>query len=398
MEPNTYMRMSQVSISSPRVSPRYLKREKSLGSLPYDLVKLIFSHLNEMDIEQASKVNKSWNVTTVEVAKTLKFVPLKSFVEWLIENLDDKFSHYQNWLAVALNETKISTTDNLLQVRSCKEVLSEKVLHILKEMGADDLADLECLYQKNQSHPRREHSFKHFFTLAEEYKKIDTKLSVSEICRIISTLVKLDASNKALECFQILTKVFPANENSIDWKIQIFLSCLFQELILSGKFTKAFGLFEIYSESLSTKFIKLLFCDIINSPMNCSLDPAMKASIKLLKAPIDDYVESAILHLFEKSCQLALTTPDFQEKHPTFVTFFEELLFCNEPALRLAAHDSIEQIPDTLLFKTFQNTLEKEKIIEAGKLATGLTDPLLESKAADALEQQDPSWPHLGSL
>ena len=107
MEPVTHKRMSQKYLSSPRVSPRFLTPAKSLGSLPYDLLTPIFSQLNEMDIEQASKVNKSWNVATVEVAKTLKFVPLKSFIQWLIENLDNKFYHHKKWLAVALNETKI---------------------------------------------------------------------------------------------------------------------------------------------------------------------------------------------------------------------------------------------------------------------------------------------------
>lgn len=389
--------MIHIRLNQPKVwlTSHNLQRTKSLGSLPYDLVRLIFSHLNEMDIEQASKVNKSWNVTTVAAAKTLKLVPLKSFIEWLIGNLDNKFYHHKKWLIVALNETKILETVNLLQVKSCKGILSEKILHILNDIGADDLVELESLYKKKHAHS----PFENFFTLAEIYKRFENKLSLSEICCIFRSLVRMDASDKALEIFnRIIKNSTVDNFYLIDWKIKILLNCLFEELVLKGKFTKALGLIIIYSESLSNKFITRLFCDIINSPTNFGLNLAMQASITLLKKPVDDYLERAILSLFKKSCELAQTTPDFSTKYPVFVTFFEELLFCNEPTSRLAAHDNIEQIPDTILFETFQNTLEKENIVEAGKIATGLTDPLLESKAVEALEEKDPSWPHLGSF
>lgn|GEM_PF-3870259 len=389
--------MIHIRLNQPKVwlTSRNLNRTKSLGSLPYDLVKLIFSHLNVMDIEQASKVNKSWNITTIEVAKTLKFVPLKSFIEWLVGNLDNKFYHHKKWLIVALNQTKILETVNLVQVKSCKGILSEKILHILNDIGADDLVELESLYKKKHAHS----PFENFFTLAEIYKRFENKLSVSEICCIFRSLVRMDASDKALEIFNRIIKNYTVdNFCLIDWKIKIFLSCLFEELVLVGKFNKALGLIIIYSESLFNKFITRLFCDIINSPTNSGLKLAMKASITLLKKPIDNYLEIAILILFDKSCKLAQTMPDFSTKYPVFVTFFEELLFCNEPVLRLAANDMIDELPDSILFETFQNTLEKENIIEAGKIATGLIDPLLESKAADALVQQDPSWQHLGSF
>lgn len=397
MEPITHKRLSQTGLSSSRVSPRLSPRTKSLGSLPYELVRVIFSCLNEMDIEQASKVNSSWNVTTVEVAKTLKFIPLKVFIEWLIDNLDDKFYHHKQWLAAALNGTKILKTVNLFQVKSCTEALRESVIHILKDIGADDLADLESLYQKKYE----DSAFRNFFTLAEIYKTIENKKSsISDVCFIIKSLIRMDASDKALEIFNNIIKNSTLNNTCIiDWKIKLFESCLFQELTLKGKFNKALKLIENYSDSLNSKIIMRLFCDVINSPTNSGLNLAMKASITLLKTAIDDYVESAISILFQKSCQLAQTTPDFQTKYPIFVTFFEELLFCNEPALRLAANDIIdEQLPSSILYETFQNILAKGKIVEAGKLVTGLTDPLLESKAQDALEKEDPSWPYQGAL
>lgn len=139
-----------------------------LQVLPDELKKLIFSQLNEMDIEQVSKI-KPWNKICVDVVKKQEFEKIKSFVNWIITQLkNDDYVGVKSNLQEAFNGTTILESANLLAIKSSSKDLEKQVIQILKELDVNTLNRFYLKLCKNKNL-----LFRAIFAVAIIYKKIE---------------------------------------------------------------------------------------------------------------------------------------------------------------------------------------------------------------------------------
>lgn len=255
-----------------------------------ELIELIFSNLNEMEIEQTSCISKFWRAAFISRSKKGEFQTLKLFVDFAKKHLDDQYLEQKNELESVIRGTKIFNSINLSEVKSSTFDLGEKILHILKKIDSTNLKTLENKFENSGLIV----PFKYLSSLISVYKEIDCIKSCPEknvpenIQHMIRGLVLRDAIKKAFEYAQ--------KENLEDYFFKTLLPHL-EIYDLDRAFSHANTLIEVSFEKLEQHY-EQEFIEKIITIYNLIADKLFSKP-ELFKSP-----SSRCHHFFKLGCRL----------------------------------------------------------------------------------------------
>jgi hypothetical protein len=108
--------------------------------LPNEIFNEIFSYLNDMEMQQASLVSRSWSRLAIDTAKSEKFSKIQKFAHFLYANLtEESYPSQKEKVASISSEKKIFDSANLIEVKSSIHFYENFFLNILKSLTEDDL-------------------------------------------------------------------------------------------------------------------------------------------------------------------------------------------------------------------------------------------------------------------
>lgn len=216
--------LPQRTVKSTRITKKSIKEDPVKNgtfeeSVPADISKLILSHLSQKDLNQASLVNKQWAGIAPSVALNREFLLLKSFVEHLAANLDEK---HRTKLHDLFSTSKIYQSKNLTALRSGLIDLREKIVILIKDLDTKKLQAALAPVEKPLF-------FDKISNLVRIYNEIDqtTHNKWQFAVYIFQSLCQLGCFEKSIQL-----------ANTIEYesqKRQAFL-VIFRELIKSSKF------------------------------------------------------------------------------------------------------------------------------------------------------------------
>ena len=376
MEPITNIQNQQSQIS---IEP--------LQALPEEMKMLIFSQLNEMDIEQASKI-KPWNKIFVDVVKKQEFEKIKAFVNWTIAQLKSDDGYNNQYVGVkykleaVINGTKILESANLIDVKSSTQELEKQIIQILKELDQDTLMKL--------THHKEKEPFNLLFLVAIVYKEIE---NVSLTDRYLDPrmldfaleLTNVKQYDVALEVSQYIPEL----------KKQYILGYIIDFYIREGRIIKALDIMNDNLENMSIVSKKKSICNILNLPLkNGQIAKTMEVAITLLKMKdTDDLIKTTNAILFKNTCMIARRNYDFSANFPIFKTYLEELLNCEAP---FSERDYIGYqagiIPASILQNISLEFFKEGKEREAILVTKMIDDPVLQKQAFIAIKGEETSY------
>ncbi len=361
-----------------------------LQALPEEIKMLIFSQLNEMDIEQASKI-KPWNKIFVDVVKKQEFEKLKAFVNWTIAQLkSDEFIEVKFKLKEALNGTKILESANLLDVKSSTRSLEKQILQILKAL---DVNTLDRFYLNLCKHKNL--LIRAFFAVAMILKKIEN-IEISD--RYLDQSIYDDALGLAnLKQYDVALEV---GQYASELKKQTLLSIIVTNLTNDDRINKALDIMNTHLESMSTISINNSICNnIVGLPLkNGQIYKTMEFAITLLKMKkIDSFIKSTNLILFKSICKNTNITADFLAQFPIFKAYMEELLNCKYPFIEreyILEDRHAGLIPTSVLKNISLEFIKEGKERESIIVAKMINNPEVQKQTLIAIrgeENSDPS-------
>lgn len=115
--------------------------------LPPELLQTVLSKLTPNDITATNIASPYWKTASVDVAKRDEANSFKSFIQFILNNLDETEVTTKDKIKNLLSETKISD-DSVIDLLQIKETLlesKEKLIVLLKELGKDKLTTLKNL-------------------------------------------------------------------------------------------------------------------------------------------------------------------------------------------------------------------------------------------------------------
>lgn len=184
---------------------------KTIQSLPSEMIKNIFSFLNDEERQKALATSHF----LMDVSKKQEFRSITLFIEFLVENIDFLVKNLNdtqkkefneglnsiNTTTIAFNSKNLLSVQFLLKIQSATE-LREKTINILKNFSENILITL-----KELSTAKGNHNFSTIiFDLVAIYKKIDDTMAIGDkkikqaaFVSIFEELIKRDAISKAIE-------------------------------------------------------------------------------------------------------------------------------------------------------------------------------------------------------
>lgn len=115
--------------------------------IPPELLQKILSNLTPSDIIATHITSPYWKTASVDVAKRDEAHSFKSFIQFILNNLDETNATTKDKIKNLFSEIKISD-DSVIDLVQIKETLlesKEKLIVLLKELGKDKLTTLKNL-------------------------------------------------------------------------------------------------------------------------------------------------------------------------------------------------------------------------------------------------------------
>lgn len=121
--------------------------------IPIELIELILATFDNMDLQQLSCVNKSWNVISIKKAQKTCEHSVRSFIDLTIEHFNDPY--IENILRKIINESTILKSSTLREVNTSLYDTRQKIINNLKWLDFEQHDNLIIFFEKNhRNHPQ----------------------------------------------------------------------------------------------------------------------------------------------------------------------------------------------------------------------------------------------------
>lgn len=126
----------------------YEKDEKQncLEKLPDELLVIIFSHLDVINMESTVLVNKKWKHISIDIARKKEFNLLQNFVQLLNKKLGNQICEGQRKQILGIDNSKLLECRSLLEVESSVKELKNSILDVLK-LNEEDINDHSAFFE-----------------------------------------------------------------------------------------------------------------------------------------------------------------------------------------------------------------------------------------------------------
>lgn len=280
MEP---INRSLINIDQLTQDPCYMDQD----IIPYELIEMIMSYFDNMDLQQLSFVNKSWKIISLDTAIRREF-SIKSFINLTVRHLD-KHEETQNELKKIVQESLILKSLNLMDVKTSILDSQKKIIHILQDLEISELINLDTSFRQEnqQNHPL---------------------LSLLQISKIYNEINNIKAINPAFQ-EKRLNKIieFLIFYGHYEKSIEVIDKITHQSYKANSALTLTSSIIKIYKTEIAIKRISQLL--LILSKEN------PHDSFSALAVCLDTLIKN---NFFEEVIEFAEKTANFASEHPDF--------------------------------------------------------------------------------
>lgn len=114
--------------------------------IPFEVLQIVLSNLNNLDLKACKSVSRQWNKATVEIARQNQAARVNEFVQYLTEKID---AEKNPAAAERLNKLKEMSSNSflgsvtLLQIKNSSNDIKEEIYDILFSLDNEQLKNLE---------------------------------------------------------------------------------------------------------------------------------------------------------------------------------------------------------------------------------------------------------------
>lgn len=102
-------------------------------------------------MQRIATVSHLWSRVAIDCARQMKFSQVKSFIEFMIENLGDEYADQKRDLNTLITGSTILNSINLIEIKFSTTQLHDEIINILKDINPEHLTSIDVLSQNNKN-------------------------------------------------------------------------------------------------------------------------------------------------------------------------------------------------------------------------------------------------------
>jgi hypothetical protein len=270
----------------------YTKQIPPIDVLPAEILSRVFFHLDDLSLSKSVSVCRNWKNIAIYAAKDKEFSLVRIFVQFLIEQMKNKYSNSNKILLglYDIRNNKITKLNlkNLKEIESLIHKIDKEIINTLKLAKYADLKELDRL-SINIKHSKR---VKNIFIAVIIEKRIDNANQIVNECekskalqRIASQALKNGDTEKALE---LVNSTCLKNRKELIQKIVLY--------VLKSDIKKAI---EIAKQSFDKDEKKKMFQEIaLQLARNDEVERVIETANRISHYNITHYNTIYVIHEF----------------------------------------------------------------------------------------------------